>query len=285
MRFAISFLFLFISLFFISCGVQKTKNVSYLETSLNIDSQPSLNIFSPKKAKYQNTPVLIFVHGGNWNSGNKELYNFYGNNFAKKGITTVVVGYTLSPNANYKGMTTEVAEAIKWTQQNISKYKGNPEQLFLTGHSAGAHLVTLATMDPQYGIDPASISGIILNDGAGLDMHNYLKIYPPTTNNDYLATWTNNPENWKEASPIFYVSETTPEIMMYVGKKTYPSITVANKRFLEALKPFQPNLDPIFLNKKHIPMMTQFLWPWNNRYQEIIDFMNNNKQLTINNKQ
>nr|WP_050915835.1 alpha/beta hydrolase [Gillisia marina] len=261
-----------------SCGVQKIKNVSYLETTSNIKSQPSLNIFSPKKSKYQNTPVLLFVHGGNWNSGNKDLYNFFGNNFAKKGITTVIVGYTLSPDADYKEMTTQVAEAIKWTQQNISKYKGNPNQLFPTGHSAGAHLIALATMDPEYGIDPASISGIILNDGAGLDMHNYLKTYPPTTTNDYLATWTNNPENWKEASPIFYVSAATPKIMMYVGEKTYPSITVANKRFLEALQPFQPNLEPILLNKKHIPMMTQFLWPWNKRYHEIIDFMNNNKQ-------
>lgn len=278
MRFATPFLLLYISLFLISCGVQKTKNVPYLGTSSSTKSQPSLNIFSPKKVKYQNTPVLLFVHGGNWNSGNKELYNFFGNNFAEKGITTVIVGYTLSPDADYKEMTTQVAEAIEWAQINISKYNGNPNQLFLTGHSAGAHLVALAAMDPQYGIDPASISGIILNDGAGLDMHNYLETYPPTTTNDYLATWTNKPENWKEASPIFYVSETTPEMMVYIGEKTFPSITVANKRFLQALKPFQPDLKPILLNKKHIPMMTQFLWPWNKRYQEIIDFMNNNKQ-------
>ena len=275
MRFTIPSVILLMSLFLISCSVQKIEDVSYLNTTLNNTSQPSLNIFSPKKAKYQNTPVLLFVHGGNWNSGNKELYNFYGNNFAKNGITTVVVGYTLSPSANYKEMTTEVAEAIKWTQQNISKYNGDPKQLVLTGHSAGGHLVALAAMDPQYGIDPDDISGIILNDGAGLDMHHYLETYPPTTTNNYLTTWTKDPEIWKEASPIFYVSESTPKIMMYVGEKTYPSITIANKRFLDAIKPFQPDLVPILLDKKHIPMMTQFIWPWNNRYDEMIEFMNN----------
>ncbi|RKS53655.1 alpha/beta hydrolase family protein [Gillisia mitskevichiae] len=263
-----------ICLFITSCGVRKTADINYLPKDLiKLESQPSLNVFSPKKAKYQNTPVLLFVHGGNWNSGKKELYNFYGNNFAKKGITTVVVGYTLSPAADYKMMTTEIAEAIKWTQQNISKYKGDPKRLFLTGHSAGGHLVALATMDSQFGIDPDSISGIILNDAAGLDMHHYLQQYPPTKTDNYNTTWTNDEETWKIASPIFYVSESTPKIMMYVGEKTYPSISIANKRFLKALKPFQPNLAPIFLNKKHIPMMTQFIWPWNNRYDEIIDFI------------
>ncbi|WP_034923899.1 alpha/beta hydrolase [Gillisia sp. CAL575] len=276
MRIAIPSLFLLLSFLLIGCNVQKIKDVPYLQTTLKSTSQPSLNIITPKKSNSENNPVLIFVHGGNWNSGNKELYNFYGKNFAKKGITTVVVGYTLSPKADYKEMTTQIAEAIKWTQQNISKYKGDPKKLFLTGHSAGGHLVALASMDPQFGIDAATISGIILNDAAGLDMHHYLKQYPPTATDNYLSTWSNDPEVWKKASPIFYVSENTPEIMMYVGEKTYPSITVANKRFLEAIKPFQPDLKPILLNKKHIPMMTQFIWPWNNRYQEMIRFMNDN---------
>lgn len=270
----ILFFGLFICLFITSCGVKKTLNISYFQTDFKGNKQePSLNIFSPKSAKFQQTPVLIFVHGGNWNSGKKELYSFYGNNFAKKGITTVVVGYTLSPNADYKEMTTQVAEAIKWTQNNISDYKGDPKKLFLTGHSAGGHLVALAAMDPEYGIDPNTISGIILNDAAGLDMHHYLKQYPPTTTDNYLTTWSKDPEIWKKASPIYYVSENTPKMMIYVGKKTYPSIMVANERFLEALKQFQTGLTPVLLNKKHIPMMTQFIWPWNNRYEEMIDFM------------
>tara|TARA_R100001369_G_scaffold36196_1_gene61505 strand:- start:308 stop:1135 length:828 start_codon:yes stop_codon:yes gene_type:complete len=272
-----SILGILLCFFITSCGVRKAVDVEYLSNnSTNSQISPTLNIFSPKNAKYQNTPVLLFVHGGNWNSGKKELYNFYGNNFAKKGITTVIVGYTLSPEADYNIMTSQIAEAIKWTQQNISKYKGDPDKLFLTGHSAGGHLVALATMDPKYGIEPSSISGIIFNDAAGLDMNNYLEQFPPTTTDNYLSTWTNDPEIWKKASPIYYVSESTPEIMMYVGEKTYPSITVANKRFLKAIKQFQPNLEPILLDKKHIPMITQFIWPWNNRYDEMIQFMQDN---------
>jgi len=257
----------------VGCGVNKTKNVAYLERTSTIATSPTLNIFSPKNSKYNNTPVLVFVHGGNWNSGNKELYNFFGKNFAKNGITTVVVGYTLSPDASYHEMTKQVAEAIKWTQNNIANYNGDPDKLFLTGHSAGGHLVALAAMNPDYGIDPKSISGIILNDAAGLDMHNYLETYPPTTANDYLTTWTNDPEIWKEASPIYFLTDKTPPIMIYVGEKTYPSIKVANDRFFEAIKPFQPNVEIINVSKKHIPMMTQYLLPWSKRYDEIMQFI------------
>lgn len=255
-----------------SCSVRKYEDISYLENSITSLS-PTLNVFSSKKHKNQNAPVLIFVHGGNWNSGKKELYNFFGNNFARKGVITVVVGYTLSPEANYDEMANQTAQAIKWTRNNISKFNGDPDQIFLTGHSAGGHLVALAAMNPQYGIEPGTVSGIILNDAAGLDMHHYLQNNPPTTRDDYLTTWSNDPENWKNASPIYHLDENIPPFLIYLGEKTYPSITKANQRFLQELRPLKPDTKFILLNKKHVPMITQYIWPWNNRYREIMHFM------------
>ncbi len=218
-------------------------------------------------------PVLIFVHGGNWNSGNKDLYNFFGNNFARKDVVTVIPGYTLSPEANYETMTQQIAQAILWVHSNISKYNGDPAKIFITGHSAGAHLVTLAVVDNSYGVDAETIRGIIFNDAAGLDMHHYLEQNNPTTSNDYLSTWGKDPNDWKKASPIYFLDEETPPIKIYLGKKTYSSITTGNDRFLSELKKYQPNVEFNMLNKKHIPMMTQYLWPWTKRYQETINFM------------
>ena len=102
-----------------SCASKKYKNVPYLENDKQ--EQPTLNVFVPKKAKFSNNPVLLFVHGGNWNSGDKKIYNFIGRNFAKKGITTIIVGYTLSPEANYDIMAKQIAEAFKWTKSNIEE--------------------------------------------------------------------------------------------------------------------------------------------------------------------
>ncbi|MFC4740997.1 alpha/beta hydrolase fold domain-containing protein [Flavobacterium ponti] len=261
------------AILFSSCASKKFKNVTYLKGTENKKGQPTLNIFTPRNSKYTNTPVLIFVHGGNWNSGDKKLYGFIGRNFAKRGITTVIAGYTLSPKANYNDMAKEIAEAVNWTKDSIRNYKGNPDKIFLTGHSAGGHLIALIGTNPKYLEDKNIIKGIILNDAAGLDMKHYLEQNPPTNEDDYLATWSNNPELWKDASPIYFIDKETPKMMIYLGSKTYESIKVGNERFLIELNKFQPNVKPIILNKKHVPMVLQYIFSWSNRYKEIIEFI------------
>lgn len=266
-----------ISLLCSSCAVKKHGNLSYLSTpELQIETNgsiPTLNIFTPRKQSETKRPVLIYVYGGNWNSGSKELYGFFGRNFAKHDVVTVLPDYTLSPHADYDTMTQQIAEAITWTQNNISTYGGDPSQIYLTGHSAGGHLITLATLNPTYGIDPNSIAGIILNDAAALDMYHYLQENPPTEKDDYLTTWTANPETWKAASPIYFLNANSPPFKIYLGSKTYQSIDTANRRFLEALHAFQPGVEFQILAKKHVPMITQYVWPWSKRYEEVLEFM------------
>lgn len=277
MRYKITFLSLSILIILSSCASKKYKNIAYLAENNSSKEKPTLTIFSPRNSKHQNNSVLVFVHGGNWNSGDKKLYGFFGRNFAKKGVTTVIVGYTLSPNADYNDMANQVAQAVNWTNENISKYKGNPNEIFLTGHSAGGHLVALVGTNPKYLKDKSIVKGIILNDAAGLDMKHYLEEFPPTDQDNYLATWSNNRDKWEDASPIYFLDKNTPPFMIYTGSKTYESIKISNERFLKELHKFQPNVVPTVLNKKHVPMITQYLFPWNNRFDEIIDFMKKNK--------
>ncbi|MDI1305234.1 MAG: alpha/beta hydrolase, partial [bacterium] len=200
-------------------------------------------------------------------------YDLLGRNFARKGVITVIPDYTLSPTANYDAMAKQVAQAIEWTKNNIAQYNGNPNAIYVTGHSAGGHLITLAVMNPKYGISPSSVSGIILNDAAGLDMKNYLEENPPTAKDDYIATWTVSSAKWQDASPIYFLNKNTPPFLIYVGDKTYNSIKVANSRFVNVLHTFQPKVTPINLNKKHIPMVLQYFWPWSDRFDEVTDFM------------
>lgn len=252
---------------------RKYRNIDYLTSDVDKGEKPTLNVFEPKNIKTEKAPVVVFVHGGNWNSGKKELYSILGRNFARKNVVAVIPGYSLSPDASYDVMTQQIAEAVRWTLDSIDQYKGDPRQVYLTGHSAGGHLVALAATDPEYGINPEDIAGIILNDAAGLDMHHYLQKNPPTENEHYLTTWTDDPEVWEEASPINYLDESSPPFMIYLGSKTYGSIKTANERFLKALHAYQQDVEPIIIEKKHIPMVTQYLWPWNNRYDEILEFI------------
>ena len=258
---------IFACLFFIGCATTKIKDLDYDQPD-----GPKLNVFYPKHPK-ADCPVLIFLHGGNWNSGHKDTYVLLGRNFARKGIVTVIPDYTLSPKADYDKMAKETAAVIHWVGKNIKQYKGNPDQIFVTGHSAGGHLAALSVMNAKYGIDPKSIAGLILNDAAGLDMKYYLEQNPPTSENDYLKTWSNDPVQWQQASPINFIDEDTPPIMVYVGTKTYESIKVGNARFLKALAPFQPDVKPVYLKKKHVPMVVQYFWPYSKRFGEIMKFM------------
>lgn len=265
------------SITLLSCATKKIKDLPYLQ-NFNIANadEPKINVFVPRNTSQKNLPVLIYIYGGNWNSGKKEIYGFFGRNFAKKDVITVIPDYTLSPKANYDDMAKQVAQAITWTKNNIAEYGGNANNIFLTGHSAGGHLAALAVMNPKYRIDEKSISGIILNDAAGLDMKHYLEGNPPTNGNDYLTTWTDNPENWRDASPIYFLNKDTPPFLIYVGNKTYESIKVANSRFLKELLPLQVNVKTIRPNKKHIPMILQYFWPWSKRFDEIKTFIDSN---------
>lgn len=263
-------------LLLMSCQSIKHKDIVYAKSAHQKDLK--LNIFIPKKSVKKKLPVLLFVHGGNWNSGNKDQYGFFGRNFAKKNVITVIPAYTLSPKADVDQMTAEIAQAIKWVQKDSSTYYADTKNIFVTGHSAGGQLVANAVLNPKFGISEKSIAGIILNDAAGLDMKDYLEKYPPTDKNDYLATWSIDPENWNQASPINFINQNSPPFLIYVGSKTYPSIITANERFLKKLHEFQPNVTPVVINKSHIPMIVQYFFPWNKRSTEIVNFMQSHKR-------
>jgi len=256
-------------------GSKAHKNITYAKASGKISAQ-QLNIFEPKNPKSPKD-VLIFIHGGNWNSGKKSQYNLIGRNWTKKDIVSVVIDYPLSPEATYAEMAEYAAKSVKWVKENIINYGGNPDRIFISGHSAGGHLAALISIDDQYfkkaGIENP-IKGLILIDAAGLDMYGYLMEENLPKENTYLKTFTANPKTWKDASPLYHLHKGMPPIKIYRGEKTYPSITTSNEKFIKALQEFAPETPyEILKNKKHIPMITQFFNPWNKHYKEIKQFM------------
>ena len=270
-----------LTLFFLALIVTSCRSTTAYKDIVYTKNQAGeavkMDIFTPKKTSDQKNPVLIFVYGGNWNSGNKNNYRLLAKNFARQNMTVVVPDYTVSPKADVDEMTKEIAAAIQFTKKNAAKYNGDPKRIFISGHSAGGQLATSAVMNPKYGIPENTISGIILIDAAGIDMKNYLEKYPPTSADNYDVTWSKDPEKWKQASSIYFIDEKTPPFLIYVGEKTYPSIKLANENFVKALQPFQPDVKPIMLNKKHIPMMLQYFLPWSKRFDEAVNFMNRAK--------
>lgn len=256
-------------------GSTAHKNIVYAKASGKIPEQ-QLNIFEPNKPD-KPKDVLIFIHGGNWNSGKKSQYSLIGRNWTKKDIVCVIIDYPLSPLANYKQMAEYTAKSVKWVQENIQHYGGNPDRIFISGHSAGGHLAALVALDDQYfkALNMANpVRGLILIDAAGLDMHGYLLDEHLSGDHTYLKTFTTDQKNWKEASPLYHLHPGMPPMTIFRGEKTYPSILSSNEKFLKALQEYAPETSHAVLKKKkHIPMITQFFNPWNRRYDQIRQFM------------
>ena len=256
--------------------VKRNKNITY-SSSLNADKVPQkLNIFSPARIKNPK-PVFIFIYGGSWNSGKKSLYNYLGSRMARKGIVTIIPDYPKSPAAGYNEMAVDIAAAVKWTKEHITEYGGDSSRIFISGHSAGGHLAALVTIKEDYFKNlhiPNPVKGLILIDAAGLDMYGYLKAENFAEGDTYLTTFTNNPAIWKQASPIHFLHNGMPPMLIYRGGKTYPSIINSNEKFTDSLKAYDTKFNyQIQPGKKHVPMIIQFFNPYNKRYKEIVSFM------------
>lgn len=274
-------LVLLLALSFSGCAfksVVRSKNIVYQKTDAASSAKElQLNVFAPRKPTELKN-VLIYIHGGNWNSGKKSLYSFFGNRLARKGVVAVTIDYPLSPEANYNQMAIASAKAIEWVKNNIKNYGGNSDKIFVSGHSAGGHLAALISIRGLY-FDSLKISNPvnILIDAAGLDMFGYLQESKFKNDNTYIKTFTPKPELWKAASPLYHIHKDMPPMLIYKAEKTYPSIEKSHVKFIKALNDLNIKTNYSELKgKKHVPMITQFLWTWNPRYDEILEFMDRN---------
>lgn len=100
-------------------------------------------------ASQPNAPVQVFIHGGYWRSLDKGLFHFIAGRFAQPhNITYVALNYPLTPQVTMDELVASCRRAIVWLYQNITLYNGNPDQICLSGHSAGGHLVAMLMATP-----------------------------------------------------------------------------------------------------------------------------------------
>lgn len=95
-------------------------------------------------------PVVVFIHGGGWHSGAPGEYHFIGRTFARAGYVTVLPGYRLNAAGVYPRMLEDSAAALRWVADNVAKYGGDPDRVYLVGHSAGAYNVVMLSLERQW---------------------------------------------------------------------------------------------------------------------------------------
>ena len=150
--------------------VRKYKDIAYVEE--NLQERQRLDVYYPEGTVHPK--VLMFVSGGAWRQGDKDLYQELARTFSGYyGYTTVVINYRLSNSddgaAVHPDHVEDVADAFAWVKRNIASYGGDPGSVYLFGQSAGAHLVSLLSTDDRYlnanGFSLSDIRGTISMSG------------------------------------------------------------------------------------------------------------------------
>ena len=95
-------------------------------------------------------PVVVFLYGGGWNSGDRAMYRFVGGALAQQGFVTVIPDYRLFPEVRFPTFLQDNAAALRWTHDTIGQYGGAPGPMFLMGHSAGAYNAAMLALDAQW---------------------------------------------------------------------------------------------------------------------------------------
>ena len=206
----------------VPADILEIKNIEYKNIngkSLQLDIYKSRALTKP-------APLLVFIHGGGWKSGNRADYLVYLIAFAKKGYVTATVSYRLLNVAPYPACAEDITDAVQWLYKNGENYGYDPDRIALIGGSAGAHLAMLAGYEwKRNGATPDSSLARVTKH----KIKAIVDIYGPTdlttefsrtnsTVTDFLArTYEQAPELFLEASPIHYLNKNNPPTMILHG--------------------------------------------------------------------
>ncbi len=169
-----------------------------------------LDIYRPNGVA--NAPVVIFFYGGSWNSGSKSMYPFVAATLARRGNVVVVPDYRLYPEVRYPTFLQDCAQAVAWTQAHLAEIGGNPGDVFLMGHSAGAYNAMMLALDPKWlqsaGTSRDKLAGVIGLAGP----YDFLPMTDPEVKAVFAPA-----DDGPSTQPINYVDGHAPKLLLLAG--------------------------------------------------------------------
>src|SRR5687768_7485671 len=145
------------------------RNIPYVESG---HERQVLDIYAPPDAK--KLPVVFWIHGGGWQTGDKSSVQVKPRAFTDKGFVFVSTNYRLLPHVEMEAIVRDIAKSIRWVNDHIAEHGGDPRRLLVMGHSAGAQLAALVCTDDRYlkaeGLSLEIIKGCVPVDGDTYDV-------------------------------------------------------------------------------------------------------------------
>lgn len=190
--------------------------ISY--TQGNMNKSQSLDIYRPV-TQNKNLPVHIYVHGGAWIIGDKSSVKYRDAvTYLDNNIIVVSINYRLAGEAPHPAQVQDISAAVQWIYNNIAQYGGDPENMVLSGHSAGAHLVALLATHPDYlqqkGLPNHVFKAVFCIDTAAYDLT--ANNLGRQLNRARRKTFGTDRSIWVDASPLTHASNDIEKSKFYI---------------------------------------------------------------------
>lgn len=198
------------------------RDVAY---SAAADRLRSLDVYSPKEG--EGCPVVVWIHGGGWTKGDKSGLSDKPAAFVGRGYVLVSINYRMLPDVSLGEMMSDVASALRWVRDSISKHRGDPDRLFVMGHSAGAHLAALICTDGRYltaaGVPLKALRGCIPIDVSAYDIPKRIRDLDDGISKNFRSVFGTDEVVQREFSPITFVREGAvipPFLILHVASRS-----------------------------------------------------------------
>ncbi|MCH8923348.1 MAG: alpha/beta hydrolase [Planctomycetes bacterium] len=202
------------------------------------NERQTLDVYAPTNGKGR--PVVFWIHGGGWQAGDKANVQKKPQAFVDKGFVFVSTNYRLLPEATIKQMADDVAKAIRWVHDHAKKYGGDPNTMFVMGHSAGAQLAALICTDDRYlkaeGLSLSIIKGCVPLDGGTYDVPMQVAAVEERIA-DIFRRKFGDEKSQKDLSPVTHVARKKnipPFLVLYVADR--PRTSGQSRRLVSVLQ-------------------------------------------------
>jgi arylformamidase len=193
------------------------------------DPKQKLDVYQPKHAASSSgAPVFIFLHGGGFREGDRAQYGYVARPFAANGIVTVVASYRLLPHV-FPDQVDDTKALLAWVFRHIAEYGGDPGGIYIGGHSAGAILSALVSVNRNWlagaGLPKDLIKGCVPMSGP----------YDLRDATGFVADFLPDKARRAEASPVLAIQPNPPPAVISVGSTETPFLATS-REFATRLK-------------------------------------------------
>lgn len=188
-------------------GYQRINDIVYGDAP-----RQKLDIYLARQPNGKRRSTVVFFYGGSWESGSKSQYKFVAEALTSAGFDVVIPDYRVYPDVRFPAFVDDGAAVVSWVKQHIADYGADSHRLFVAGHSAGAHIAALLTLDDQYlkryDLSPEQLNGMIGLAGP----YDFL----PLKSNTLKTIFGPEQTHWR-SQPIHFVDGSNPPMLLLVG--------------------------------------------------------------------